>query len=71
MLLSFLNEVKIAGFGPLPVEQADEGDAEAGKKVRPYIGLKDLRNCCSGVVVQAFDSQSGDCRFDPAMVSYK
>ena len=35
ILLTFLNEVKIAGFGPQPVGEGEEdGDAEKGKKVR-------------------------------------
>ncbi|XP_052232523.1 angiopoietin-1 receptor-like [Dreissena polymorpha] len=33
ILLTFLNEVKIYGFGPQPEEEAD-GDAESGKKER-------------------------------------
>ena len=35
ILLTFLNEIKIAGFGPQPVGGGEEdGDAEKGKKVR-------------------------------------
>ena len=34
ILLTFLNEIKIAGFGPQPIGGSDEdGDAEKGKKV--------------------------------------
>ena len=34
ILLTFLNEIKIAGFGPQPASGSEEdGDTEKGKKV--------------------------------------
>lgn len=34
ILLTFMNEVKIAGFGPQPENEEIGDDAEAGKKVK-------------------------------------
>jgi len=36
ILLNFMNEVKISGFGPQPEHEEAEGDEETGKRVRKW-----------------------------------
>jgi len=42
ILLTFMNEVKIAGFGPQPENEEIGDDAEAGKKVKNILDLSNL-----------------------------